>query len=78
MANFVSDDKTSQYAAFGSEEVYSLDCVYCTSRVCDRGLKSFLIADEKVELYSTDSINNGWVILYRARETGSFQDRCSH
>lgn len=59
MANFDSDDKQSTNSAFGNEEVYFLDCVYCTNRVCERGLKSFLIADEKVELYSTDCINKG-------------------
>lgn len=55
------EDKNSQVSAFGNEEVHFLDCVFCSNRVCERGLRSFLIADEKVELYSTDNINKEYV-----------------
>jgi len=57
MAEFDNADKHSQNSAFSFEAVYVLECMYCTNRICERGLKSFLIADEKVELFSTDRVN---------------------
>lgn len=50
-------DKNPVNPSFHNEEVYALDCVYCMNIVCDRGMKSFLIADEKIELYSTDQVD---------------------
>ncbi|KAL4227143.1 Protein fam72a [Mactra antiquata] len=60
MAGSDSQDKDI-LSAFRNEEVYSLDCLYCYSAVCDRGMKSFLIADEQVELYSTDKVDRRMV-----------------
>ena len=39
---------------FMKEEVYIIECACCGSTLCNRGMKSFLVADEKVELYSTE------------------------
>ncbi|KAH3881137.1 protein FAM72A-like [Dreissena polymorpha] len=55
--------KNSVNPAVLNEDVYLLDCVFCDSRLCERGLKSFLIADEKVELFSTDQVDRGLVEL---------------
>ena len=51
------DKESSINPAVVNEEVHVLDCVYCGTKICDRGLRSFLIADEKVELYSTDKVD---------------------
>ncbi|CAG8486851.1 2462_t:CDS:2 [Dentiscutata heterogama] len=37
-----------------SKAVCKLNCTYCNSRVCVRGMKAMLLADTRVELYSTD------------------------
>lgn len=34
--------------------VYALNCRYCQSHVCNRSMRAILLADTKVELYSTD------------------------
>ena len=34
--------------------VYALDCALCRVRVCKRAMRAILLADVKVELYSTD------------------------
>lgn len=34
--------------------VYQLECAYCCQRVCHRAMKAILLADTKIELYSTD------------------------
>lgn len=34
--------------------VFSLSCRYCNSQVCGRAMRAILLADTKVELYSTD------------------------
>lgn len=56
MADFDSYDKSIS-STFRNEDVYALDCMYCCSAVCERGMKSFLIADEEIELYSTDKVD---------------------
>ncbi|CAO3634922.1 unnamed protein product [Cunninghamella blakesleeana] len=35
--------------------VYDLFCRHCNSNVCTRGMKSILLADTHIELYSTDT-----------------------
>ncbi|KAI8072390.1 FAM72 protein-domain-containing protein [Gongronella butleri] len=35
--------------------VYRLSCRHCEKNVCTRGMKAILLADMKVELYSTDT-----------------------
>lgn len=57
MANFDISDKICVNPSICNEEVYTLECLCCLSGVCDRGMKSFLIADEKMELYSTDQVD---------------------
>lgn len=34
--------------------VYQLRCSYCWQKVCNRAMKAILLADTKIELYSTD------------------------
>ncbi len=34
--------------------VYQLRCMHCAERVCNRAMKAILLADTKIELYSTD------------------------
>ncbi|XP_060578640.1 protein FAM72A-like [Ruditapes philippinarum] len=62
MAEFDSSEKCIN-PSFRNEEVYTLDCLYCMNNVCDRGMKSFLIADEQIELYSTDEVDKSCVAL---------------
>ena len=57
MAHFDSTEKIQVNPSCRNEDVYTLDCIYCFQKVCDRGMKSFLIADEKMELYSTDQVD---------------------
>lgn len=63
MAEFDSSDKIPSNPSFRNEDVYTLDCQFCLSVVCNRGMKSFLIADEKIELYSTDQVDRCLVEL---------------
>lgn len=63
MADFDSSDKIPVNPSFRNEDVYKLDCNFCMNEVCYRGMKSFLIADEKIELYSTDQVDRGLVEL---------------
>lgn len=37
-----------------SKSVFRLNCKYCKACVCDRAMKAILLADTKVELFSTD------------------------
>lgn len=34
--------------------VYELECCFCNSHICGRAMRAILLADTKVELYSTD------------------------
>lgn len=64
MAEFnSSSDKISANPSIHNEEVYALDCTFCSNSVCERGMKCFLIADEKIELYSTDQVDRNLVDL---------------
>lgn len=38
-----------------SKTVYKIFCGFCSSAVCNRGMRAILLADLKVELFSTDS-----------------------
>lgn len=38
-----------------SKTVYRIFCGFCSSIVCNRGMRAILLADLKVELFSTDS-----------------------
>lgn len=63
MAHFDGTEKIQVNPSCRNEDVYTLDCTYCSQKVCDRGMKSFLIADEKMELYSTDRVDRCLVDL---------------
>ena len=56
--NMQEEKETTQIQPqFMKEEVYFIECACCGSTLCNRGMKSFLVADEKVELYSTDQVD---------------------
>ena len=40
--------------ALRNKIVYKLNCTYCKIPVCDRAMRAILLADTKIELYSTD------------------------
>lgn len=42
------------HPAFQTKSVVKLECKYCERRICARGMRALLLADTKVELYSTD------------------------
>lgn len=44
----------SNQSALRNKTVYQLRCVACAERVCARAMKAILLADTKIELYSTD------------------------
>lgn len=46
---------TPMYSNFRYKTVCSLKCRQCSQSLCDRGMKAILLADTKVELYSTDA-----------------------
>ena len=52
-------ETTPIHPAFLKEEVYTVECTYCSSSLCKRGMKSFLVADDQIELYSTDEADKG-------------------
>jgi hypothetical protein len=41
-------------SALRNKIVYRLQCLYCTTPVCERAMRAILLADTKIELYSTD------------------------
>ena len=43
------------HTTFQGKYVVQLDCRFCGSCLCDRGMKAILLADTNVELFSTDS-----------------------
>ncbi|XP_071784099.1 protein FAM72A-like [Asterias amurensis] len=43
------------HPSFRKKNVIKLQCRFCDSYVCRRGMKAVLLADTAVELYSTDS-----------------------
>lgn len=40
--------------ALRNKIVYRLNCAYCCTPVCERAMRAILLADTKIELYSTD------------------------
>lgn len=42
------------HPAFQTKTVVKLECRYCERNICARGMRALLLADTKVELYSTD------------------------
>lgn len=49
------------HPAFQSKTVVKLECKYCERSICARGMRALLLADTKVELYSTDLPPEKWV-----------------
>ena len=39
---------------FGEKVVMELNCKFCSSKICRRGMRALLLADTKTELFSTD------------------------
>ncbi|CAI2170491.1 7934_t:CDS:2 [Funneliformis geosporum] len=48
------DDLQSMHHHFRSKTVCKLNCAHCNNSVCVRGMKAMLLADTRIELYSTD------------------------
>ncbi|KAI8621769.1 protein FAM72 [Chytriomyces sp. MP71] len=51
------------HPSFRSKTVCQLSCKYCVQPICTRGMKAILLADTRVELYSTDTVPAGRVQL---------------
>ncbi|KAI9345817.1 protein FAM72, partial [Zopfochytrium polystomum] len=51
------------HPSFRSKTVCVLSCGHCGQSVCERGMKAILLADTRVELYSTDAVPPGRVQL---------------
>ncbi|KAJ3397683.1 Protein fam72a [Chytriomyces hyalinus] len=51
------------HPSFRSKIVCQLSCRYCIQPICKRGMKAILLADTRVELYSTDTVPAGRVQL---------------
>ncbi|KAG5458115.1 MAG: hypothetical protein BJ554DRAFT_1727 [Olpidium bornovanus] len=49
------NSSNSMHPQFRSKAVCKLTCVACEATVCSRGMKAILLADTRVELYSTDT-----------------------
>lgn len=49
-----ANTERQQYSPLRHKVVYLLHCAYCSQRVCNRAMKAILLADTKIELYSTD------------------------
>lgn len=53
--NHATTSRTRQINnALKTKIVYMLSCAYCKTEVCTRAMRAILLADTKVELYSTD------------------------
>jgi len=50
-----SYSSNSLHSSFKSKSVCQLNCRYCQGILCRRGMKAILLADTRVELYSTDA-----------------------
>lgn len=56
--------------ALRNKIVYKLNCTYCKASVCERAMRAILLADTKVELYSTDIPPKAVVTMNEDRMTG--------
>lgn len=48
------DQDESESSVFGNKLVHILSCRYCSRHLCKRAMRALLLADLKVELFSTD------------------------
>ncbi|KAI8913476.1 FAM72 protein-domain-containing protein [Gorgonomyces haynaldii] len=53
----------SVHPSFRSKAVCQLNCKFCNIAICHRGMKAILLADTRVELFSTDHVVDGRVQL---------------
>eukprot|EP00158_Paraphelidium_tribonemae_P004861 Partr_v1_DN27012_c0_g1_i1_m28906 putative family with sequence similarity 72, member len=53
----------SAHSHFRYKIVCRLNCRFCTKLLCSRGMKAILLADTKVELYSTDTPPSGVALV---------------
>ena len=61
----------SDSSVFGNKVVHILNCKYCTRHLCKRAMRALLLADLKVELFSTDGApNHGCALVNDAYLTG--------
>ncbi|KAJ3144018.1 Protein fam72a, partial [Irineochytrium annulatum] len=51
----VSSFNQGVHPSFRSKSVCLLNCRFCVQEICRRGMKAILLADTRVELYSTDT-----------------------
>ncbi|KAG2174500.1 hypothetical protein INT44_006763 [Umbelopsis vinacea] len=49
--------------AYPMKPVYQLSCKHCSNVICARGMKAILLADTRIELYSTDTPPSGSIQL---------------
>ena len=49
----------SRHPQFRIKLVYAIECLYCSTFFCHRGMKAILLGDRNIELYSTDISPNG-------------------
>ncbi|KAJ3089339.1 Protein fam72a, partial [Physocladia obscura] len=57
--NAVATAPINLHPSFRSKTVCRLSCRFCVQPICQRGMKAILLADTRVELYSTDIIPAG-------------------
>ncbi|KAG0254623.1 Protein fam72a [Mortierella polycephala] len=65
----------SLHPQFRAKAVCRLTCKSCLSDVCMRGMKAILLADSRVELYSTDRAPRGVQLVYDDYRTRSCKCR---
>lgn len=58
-----NNNNTINISRFKSKVVCTLNCKSCNKQVCDRGMKAILLADNKIELFSTDKEPKGVSII---------------
>eukprot|EP00128_Syssomonas_multiformis_P011287 Colp12_sorted_trinity150504_noHs@10206 len=64
-----NNNNTILHPTFSQKAVVKLNCRYCENVICWRGMRAILLADTKVELYSTDLPPNSSVQLIAADYT---------
>ncbi|KAG0067218.1 Protein fam72a [Linnemannia elongata] len=62
--NFPNNISPSLHPQFRAKAVCRLTCKSCLSDVCMRGMKAILLADSRIELYSTDRPPKGVQLVY--------------
>ncbi|KAK3823702.1 MAG: FAM72 protein-domain-containing protein, partial [Linnemannia elongata] len=62
--NFSNNISPSLHPQFRAKAVCRLTCKSCLSDVCMRGMKAILLADSRIELYSTDRPPKGVQLVY--------------